>query len=63
MAEIHVQEKRRGLPFWMWIVIAILIIAAVAAVIVYQDNKKPATEQTKPVSFIQPVKSVPYYIM
>lgn len=38
MAEIHVQAKKRASSTWIWILVSLIIIAAVAVYILMRDN-------------------------
>jgi len=56
MAEIHVQAKKGGSSTWLWIVISIIVIAALAFVLIWnnRDNTQNSTS-SKPnqTSYIQ----------
>lgn len=60
MAEIHVQTRRHHINtgwVWAWVILAILIIAAVVYFVYANGNKSQQTEQTQhntPVSLIEP---------
>ena len=55
MAEIHVQTKKRATPLWIWLVLIILILGALAYLMILRSNKADQrnTNQTNPSSFIQ----------
>lgn len=59
MAEIHVQTRRTHINtgwVWAWVIVAILIIAAVVYFVYANGNKSQQTEQTQhntPVSLIE----------
>jgi len=38
MAEIHVQAKKNSSSTWLWILVSLIIIAAVAVYILMRDN-------------------------
>ena len=38
MAEIHVQAKKNSSSAWLWILVSLIIIAAVAVYILMRDN-------------------------
>ena len=38
MAEIHVQAKKSTTSTWLWILVSLIIIAAVAVYILMRDN-------------------------
>jgi flagellar basal body-associated protein FliL len=38
MAEIHVQPKKRASSTWIWILVSLIIIAAIAVYIFMRDN-------------------------
>ena len=38
MAEIHVQSKKSSSSTWLWILVSLIIIAAVAVYILMRDN-------------------------
>ena len=56
MAEIHVQAKKGGSSAWLWILISIIVIAALAFVLIWnnRDNTQNSTS-SKPsqTSYIQ----------
>ena len=56
MAEIHVQAKKGGSSTWLWILISIIVIAALAFVLIWnnRDNTQNSTSN-KPnqTSYIQ----------
>jgi hypothetical protein len=39
MAEIHVQAKKKASSTWIWILVSLIIIAAIAVYIMMRDNK------------------------
>jgi len=56
MAEIHVQAKKGSSSPWLWILISIIVIAALAFVLVWnnKDNvQKNANSKTGQTSFVQ----------
>jgi len=38
MAEIHVQAKKNSSTTWIWILVSLIIIAAIAVYILMRDN-------------------------
>ena len=38
MAEIHVQAKRNSSSTWLWILISLIIIAAIVVYVMMRDN-------------------------
>ena len=48
MAEIHVQAKKRSSSAWLWILITIIIVAAVAFYLVWNNNKVRDNVNNKP---------------
>jgi hypothetical protein len=38
MAEIHVQAKKKASSAWLWILISLIIIAAVVVYVMMRDN-------------------------
>jgi bacteriorhodopsin len=53
MAEIRVEAKKSSSSSWIWIVIAVLIVAALIYFLT-RDNKADNTvEQTSPTAFVQ----------
>ena len=57
MAEIHVQTKKKTPLLWVWIVAALIIIAAIMYFLV--RNKKAANNtvsKPNPTTLIQPVR-------
>ena len=38
MAEIHVQPKKRASSTWIWILVSLIIIAAIAVYVLMRDN-------------------------
>jgi hypothetical protein len=41
MAEIHVQEKKDNTSTWLWILISLIVVAALAFVLIWNNyNKK-----------------------
>jgi hypothetical protein len=55
MAEIHVQAKKRSSNAWLWILISIIIIAAIAFILIWNNNPNVRNAISKPnqTSFIQ----------
>lgn len=55
MAEIHVQAKKGGSSAWLWILISILVIAALAFFFIWNNNNAEKTGVNKPssTSYIQ----------
>ena len=56
MAEIHVRAKKTSSSAWLWILISVIIIAAVAFYLVWnnRDNTENNAGSTqKPISLIQ----------
>jgi bacteriorhodopsin len=56
MAEIHVQAKKGSSSAWLWILITIIIIAALVFVLVWnnRDNiQKNANSKSGQTSFVQ----------
>ena len=55
MAEIHVQAKKGGSSGWLWILISIIVIAAVAFILIWnnRDNTQNVNNKPGPTSFIQ----------
>jgi len=51
MAEIHVQTKKRGMPGWLWIVLLLVILGAVAYVVTTRNN---GTVKPNPTSQLHP---------
>jgi len=51
MAEIHVQPKRKATPVWLWIVLALLVLGAIAYFLL--RNKKADTVNQPNTSLIQ----------
>ncbi len=48
MAEIHVQPKKRTSSTWVWILLSLIIIAAIAVYILMRDNTANAKTVNKP---------------
>ena len=48
MAEIHVQAKKRSSSTWLWILVSLIIIAAVAVFILMRDNTSNQKSISKP---------------
>ena len=48
MAEIHVQAKKSSSSTWLWILVSLIIIAAVAVYILMRDNTANAKTVNKP---------------
>ena len=53
MAEIHVEPKKQTTPAWVWILIGLVIIAAVVYFIT-KNNKTNETAAAHPTSYIKP---------
>jgi len=56
MAEIHVQAKKGSSSAWLWILISIIVIAALAFVLVWNNRnnaQKDASSKTGQTSFVQ----------
>ena len=54
MAEIHVQAKKRSSNAWLWILISIIVIAALAFVLIWNNNNADnPVSKPNPTSFIQ----------
>ena len=57
MAEIHVRAKKTSSSAWLWILISILIIAAVAFYLVWNNRDNTQNDNAgstqKPISLIQ----------
>ena len=51
MAEIHVEPKKQATPAWVWILVGLIIIAAVAFFIT-RNNKTNETDAVHPTSYI-----------
>ena len=48
MAEIHVQPKKNTSSTWLWILVSLVIIAAVAVYILMRDNAVNEKAISKP---------------
>jgi len=48
MAEIHVQPKKRASSTWVWILLSLIIIAAIAVYIFMRDNGVNEKNISKP---------------
>ena len=48
MAEIHVQAKKSSSSTWLWILVSLIIIAAVAVYILMRDNAVNEKAISKP---------------
>jgi len=48
MAEIHVQAKKSSSSTWLWILVSLIIIAAVAVYILMRDNGVNEKNISKP---------------
>jgi len=48
MAEIHVQAKKSTSSTWLWILVSLIIIAAVAVYILMRDNGVNEKNISKP---------------
>jgi hypothetical protein len=55
MAEIHVQAKKKTTPVWIWIVVGVLVLAAIAYFLMRNKKTDQGNTVNKPVttSFIQ----------
>ena len=55
MAEIHVQAKKGSSSAWLWILISILVIAALAFFFIWNNNNAEKNGVNKPssTSYIQ----------
>jgi lipopolysaccharide export system protein LptC len=55
MAEIHVQAKKGGSSAWLWILISIIVIAALAFVLIWnnRDNTQNVNSKPNQTSYIQ----------
>jgi len=55
MAEIHVQAKKKASSTWIWILVSLIIIAAIVVYVMMRDNTvngKNNINQQKQTSFI-----------
>ena len=48
MAEIHVQPKKRASSTWVWILLSLIIIAAIAVYVLMRDNEVNEKNISKP---------------
>ena len=48
MAEIHVQAKKSSSSTWIWILVSLIIIAAIAVYILMRDNVGNEKNISKP---------------
>ena len=48
MAEIHVQAKKNASSTWLWILVSLIIIAAIAVYILMRDNVGNEKNISKP---------------
>ena len=48
MAEIHVQAKKNSSTTWIWILVSLIIIAAIAVYILMRDNVGNEKNISKP---------------
>jgi lipopolysaccharide export system protein LptC len=48
MAELHVQAKKRASSTWIWILVSLIIIAAIAVYILMRDNAVNEKAVSKP---------------
>ena len=48
MAEIHVQAKKNSSSTWIWILVSLIIIAAVVVYIMMRDNTVSEKNISKP---------------
>lgn len=48
MAEIHVQEKKRGTSAWLWILISIIILGTIAFILLWNNSAEVREEIRDP---------------
>jgi bacteriorhodopsin len=48
MAELHVQAKKNTSSTWLWILISLIIIAAIVVYLMMRDNGANETSVSKP---------------
>jgi flagellar basal body-associated protein FliL len=55
MAEIHVQAKKKSSSTWVWILISIIVIAAIAFILIWNNNPDVRNAINKPAqsSYVQ----------
>jgi bacteriorhodopsin len=60
MAEIHVQAKKKASSTWIWILVSLIIIAAIAVYVMMRDNKvnEKTISQPSKTSFIMSEQGV-----
>jgi bacteriorhodopsin len=60
MAEIHVQAKKKASSTWIWILVSLIIIAAIAVYVMMRDNKvnEKTISQPNKTSFIMSEQDV-----
>jgi len=60
MAEIHVQAKKKASSTWIWILVSLIIIAAIAVYVMMRDNKvnEKTISQPSKTSFIMSEQDV-----
>jgi hypothetical protein len=39
MAEIHVEAKKKATPIWFWILLFVIILAAIGAYVMFRDDR------------------------
>lgn len=62
MAELHVQVKKRGVPVWVWVVVFLIVVGAVALILVLRNNdttKNTIDERTQTSTYVQTVRLKP----
>lgn len=58
MAEIHVEPKKQSSPAWLWILVSLIIVAAVAYFLTRNNTtEENTTPDTTPTSYIQDYQS------
>ena len=58
MAEIHVEPKKQSSPAWLWILVSLIIVAAVAYFLTRNNtSEENTTTDTTPTSYIQDYQS------
>ncbi|HEX6849737.1 MAG TPA: hypothetical protein VF144_22270 [Chitinophagaceae bacterium] len=55
MAEIHVQAKKKNSSTWLWILISIIVVAAIAFILIWNNNPEVRNAIDKPTqsSYVQ----------
>ena len=65
MAELHVQTKKNSnaTPMWVWILVGLVVIAAIAFFVLRNNDKNDNTrvDKANPTSFVQPQQAVDFY--